>query len=319
MMENGEQFLQVDTNIYNNIDGNRIIIFGTTDGLQFLTNCDDWFMDGTFDVAPPQFAQLYTVHGLRADHHIIGCYALLRHKNRETYVRLLEEVLRLTNGVSPETVMIDFEQACIAALAVVFPDTLVYGCLFHLSQSVFRNVQVHGLQEEYLNNGEFRMNIRMMISLAFVPRDDVIQSFEALSEHCIGNEQVILDYFETNYIGEFRRGRRRDPLFPHVLWNIHRRVIDDLPRTTNMLEGWHKQFATSVSCAHPTIWKFVKVLRKDAGVQLVRIAHFVAGRPPTQQKRVYRDLNERVKTIVNDYGNRNIIEFLRGIQYNLTE
>ena len=28
------------------------------------------------------------------------------------------------------------------------------------------------------------------------------------SHQCVGNEQVILDYFETNYIGEFRIQRR---------------------------------------------------------------------------------------------------------------
>ena len=70
--------------------------------------------------------------------------------------------------------------------------------------------------------------------------------------------------------------------------------------------------------AHPTIWKFIKVIRKDAAVQQVRVAHFVAGQPSVEQKRIYKDLNNRVKTVVNDYNNRNIIDYLRGIQYNLS-
>ena len=49
-------------------------------------------------------------------------------------------------------------------------------------------------------------NIRMIPALAFVPIADTLQSFaNALAQHCVGNEQGILDYFETNYIGEFRR------------------------------------------------------------------------------------------------------------------
>ena len=93
----------------------------------------------------------------------------------------------------------------------------------------------------------------MIGALAFVPLADILQSFNVLSQHCVGNEQGILDYFETNYIGEVRRGRRRPPMFPHTLWNIHRRVVNDLPRTNNLLEGRHRQFNQCVTIAHPTI------------------------------------------------------------------
>ena len=73
ILENGELFLQHD----NENNEARILIFGTTTGLTFLTNADDWFMDGTFTVAPPQFAELYTIHGLRNGHHVVGWYAIL--------------------------------------------------------------------------------------------------------------------------------------------------------------------------------------------------------------------------------------------------
>ena len=71
--ENGEQFLQYD----NENDVERILIFGTAACISFSANSDDWFMDGTFSIAPPQFAQLYMVHGLQDGHHVVGCYGLL--------------------------------------------------------------------------------------------------------------------------------------------------------------------------------------------------------------------------------------------------
>ena len=128
-MENGDRFLRFD----NNVD-DRILIFGTDESLNFLAAADDWFMDGTFTVAPPQFVQLYTIHGLSGDHHVIGCYALLPNKTRETYVELLQQVNQLTNGFQPQSIMVDFEQACISAIPNVYPNTSVYGWLFHLSQ-----------------------------------------------------------------------------------------------------------------------------------------------------------------------------------------
>ena len=83
--------------------------------------------------------------------------------------------------------------------------------------SCYSHVQSEGLQQQYMIDEEFRANIRMIPALAFVPLADGFASFEALSEHCDGNEDRILDYFEVNCIGELRRGRRRNPLFAQSL------------------------------------------------------------------------------------------------------
>ena len=249
VLVNGEQFLLYDNN---NAEA-RMLIYGTNAQISFLAMADDWYMDGTFSVAPPQFAQLYTVHGLRNEHHVIGCYGLLPNKQQVTYTEFLRQVQRLTQGAAPTTIMIDYEIACINAIPTVYPHAIVIGCLFHLCKSVYRHVQGAALQQQYMIDEEFRANIRMIPALAFVPLADVHAAFEALSEHCDGNEDRILDYFEVNYIGELRRGRRRNPLFAHSLWNISNRVENDLPRTNNALEGWHNQFNRCFAAAHPNI------------------------------------------------------------------
>ena len=160
---------------------------------------------------------MYTVHGLRNDHHVIGCYALLPNKEAVTYTEFLQQVGRLTNAASPATIMVDYEQACINAVRQVYPQSSLVGCLFHLCKSVFRHVQSEGLQQMYMENEVFRSNVRMIPALAFVPLDDIIPAFEGLSAPCEGEEEKLLDYFEENYIGVVRRGRRRNPLFAHEL------------------------------------------------------------------------------------------------------
>ena len=175
------------------------------------------------------------------------------------------------------------------------------------------------MQQLYLDNDQFRTNVRMISALAIIPVADFVTSFEALSDHCDGdNEQGILDYFENNYIGQLRRGRRRRPLFAHTMWNISGRVADNLPRTNNALEGWHKQLNSCFAMAHPTIWRFIKVVREDATVQQIRVAHYVAGRPAPKRRRIYESLNEHISTLYADFNNRNIIDYLRGISYNLS-
>ena len=169
-----------------------------------------------------------------------------------------------------------------------------------------------------MNNEEFRNNIRVIGPLALVELDDVITAFEALSNHCGVYEQNILDYFETNYIGELRRGRRRRPLFPHGLQNVNQRVASDLPKTNNMLEGWHRQLNGSFVVANPTIWTFLKVRRTDAAVQQVHAAHYHAGQPPPKHRRLYQSVNGRIRALVADYQNRPVLDFLRGVAYNLS-
>ena len=55
----------------------------------------------------------------------------------------------------------------------------------------------------------------MISALNFVSIAEAIQVFDALSNHAGLEEQAVLDYFETNYIGELLRGRRLEPRYIH--------------------------------------------------------------------------------------------------------
>ena len=70
--------------------------------------------------------------------------------------------------------------------------------------------------------------------------------------------EEFLDYFEKTWVGEpKKRGKsidyylctfqhfnfflgvgRKKPLFDHKIWNIHDRVITNLSRSNNSVEGW---------------------------------------------------------------------------------
>ena len=47
--------------------------------------------------------------------------------------------------------------------------------------------------------------------------------------------------------------------------------------------------------------EIIKVIQKDAGVQQVRIAHFVAGLPSVEQKRVYKDVKFKNLSLLLQY------------------
>ncbi len=69
---------------------------------------------------------------------------------------------------------------------------------------------------------------------------------------------------------------------------------------------------------HPTVWKFIKKLKAEQQHRDKVIEGLVAGRAPAPKRRKYVDLNARIVTIVNDFANRNSIDYLRGIAHNLS-
>ena len=170
------------------------------------------------------FIQLYTVHGLSQGRQIVGAYGLLPNKRSETYIEFLTQIQNFTNQVNPQSVMIDFEQSMIGALDRVYPAVPQKGCLFHLSKNIYKRVHQEGLSQLYMNDDVFRTNIRMISALSFVPIADTVQAFDALCNHAGNQEQVILDYFEMNYIGELRRGR----LLAGAAAQPQRRIYSDI-------------------------------------------------------------------------------------------
>ena len=126
----------------------------------------------------------------------------------------------------------------------------------------------------------------------------MVQVFTLQCNHCGFGEQAILQYSEKTYIGELRAGVRGNLLFPHNIWNVYDRVIAGLPRTKNPVEGWHNCFQRSVSQSHANIWTFLSCLKKENTTMHFKSAHEHAGVHAAKQKRVYRQLNERIANIV---------------------
>ena len=102
-------------------------------------------VDGTFKVVPEIFYQLYIIHSIYRHHVVPVVFALLRRKNAETYKRLINEILKFAPCWLPQSIMLDFEQACIKAYETSFPNVKLSGYYFHLRQNVHRKIQVKNL------------------------------------------------------------------------------------------------------------------------------------------------------------------------------
>ena len=100
----------------------------------------------------------------------------------------------------------------------------------------------------------------------------------------------VLDYFEDNDIGRFRVNAPRGiSTFPIEFWNTFHRTDDELPKTNNVVEGWHRGFQAHVSACHLVFWKFLYVLQKEETVVRVGILQNEGDHQPPAQRRRYTD------------------------------
>ena len=53
-------------------------------------------------------------------------------------------------------------------------------CLFHFGQCLWREIQSLGLRNKYTTNDTFRMNVKKLMALAFLPVSDVTKGIQQL-------------------------------------------------------------------------------------------------------------------------------------------
>ena len=161
----------------------------------------------------------------------------------------------------------------------------------------------------------------MFQALAFVPPDKVLDAFLELMDNLDPASEEQLDewltYFEKVWIGEVKRGRRRSPLFQQSLWNVHLRVKDNLPRTNNSLEGWHRGFDMRIAITHPTKQKLIYKIRKEQDQNELLLEQLLAGMTIRPRSKKYELINIRIISIVENFDRYSILDFLRAIAHNL--
>lgn len=160
------------------------------------------FVDGTFDIAPKLFAQVYTVHALIDGRCFPMAYGLLSRKTEEIYVEFLNAVQnRLKHD--PLSITSDFEKAFVNASMKVFPKVNVFGCFFHFKQSTWRKITDLGLKVIYLKDENVRHLLKLPQAIVFIPPEDVLTGFNLIKSKVVDLKILeFYNYVEVNYIGK---------------------------------------------------------------------------------------------------------------------
>ena len=102
----------------------RVIVFGTEEGLRHLANSSRWYMDGNFAMAPNIFGQLYVIRAALGETAVTCTYALLAGKSQAIYETMFKGIetkcAQLGIDLDPLTVVADFEIVSHAVLLLMF-------------------------------------------------------------------------------------------------------------------------------------------------------------------------------------------------------
>jgi hypothetical protein len=195
--QRGERFYYDDSG-----DEKRVLLFTTKRNISQLEKHRDWYCDGTFDVSPLLFKQIFTIQTCINGKVLPLLYSVLPNKEQATYVKLFVMVKKHIK-IRPLSFNCDFELSIWNAIEEVWPGTCINGCYFHLTQNIWKHVQEEKLVTSYRNgsNLNLRTAFKRLKCLAFVPTEDVIEAFELIEEHSPAEFKPVLTYFETYYIG----------------------------------------------------------------------------------------------------------------------
>lgn len=175
-------------------------------------------------------------------------------KAKPTYREIFDILLNHQPLIKPGLIVLDFELAAVNAAKQVFAGTRIQCCNFHLRKNIIHQLAQKGLKRRYETDAIFANEIRMLLALAYVPVDSVIEAFEYFERNSqtlnpvaqSQNENIrdFMTYFVNHYIGKpKKKGGRGKPQFPLDLWNLHESTI----KGTKHHDFFYSQYSSNVN------------------------------------------------------------------------
>lgn len=124
-------------------------IFATHLMLYRLSEAKQWFIDGTFSVAPSGYMQLLIIMVYIPEYKIFypASYALMTGKSEKLYLSVFQAIINVSNQedltLKPTVIMTDFETGMSNALKAAFHinDKNLVGCYFHYTKALIKRAQ----------------------------------------------------------------------------------------------------------------------------------------------------------------------------------
>ena len=144
--------------------------------------------------------------------------------------------------------------------------------------------------------------------LAFIPLPNIEDAFYELTLYIhsvyytepifqYSKLMVIVNYFEKTYLGlgSPESDDRIPPSFPVEFWNHFDIILIDynFPRTSNMVEGFHRGFKTRVNRPKPSVQEYFRAIKEQQVTTDFHVDRLGAGLTPAKKRKTSnKDLHE---------------------------
>ena len=243
---------------------NDIIILCNKEKMKRLSGVNYILMDGTFNVAPHGFIQMYTIHGAFLDKsHFTMFYVLMRKRRADDYERLFSRLqqycvqeFNFTLFNKDRTVITDYENAVFIALRPYGCN--MQGCFFHFTQCVYRKVKQIGLSEQYkVHKSVVHLYVRLLMLSAYIKPplkgaafNDLVRSFSAedVDDDTRTKMTSVFNYFKITWL---------NGCYDVKLWSFSGTEMN----TNNICESFHSGLTTSFPyISHPNMFTFANMI-----------------------------------------------------------
>ena len=170
------------------------------------------------------------------------------------------------------------------------------------------------LLKKYRNDLQSWEYFQIISALPFLPPNLVKRGFDAASESIPDGWESFTEYVERTYI---RGNQGQSGRYKIRMWNVYDRVKNDLPRTNNSLEGWHRGVNKMLNISRPSIWRLLKFIKTELDRQSVRYNNVI--RSSEKQKRRKEQIkDENIKNLVLKFKPTNDKQKLRDYLFNIS-
>ncbi|KAG0434114.1 hypothetical protein DMUE_5293 [Dictyocoela muelleri] len=97
----------------------------------------------------------------------------------------------------PQAIIIDFEKSLYNSLQKTFINSNIFGCNFHFSQSLWRQIQSSGNATLYKRSLLFKSCLKRILSLSFFSISEASSQYFKVKKHI--EENNLSKYFENFY------------------------------------------------------------------------------------------------------------------------
>lgn len=277
-------------------DPDRILAIGDVEMLQILET-DTIYGVGTFEEV--LIFQIFTWHA-QIDNLCPPCiYFFLQRKDLETYNKMFQIFKILLPNLAPSKILVDFEESCMNAVQLIFPNAEIKGTYFHLYQTLKQEINNVGLKTEFEAVIDIKLMLKSLAVLTFVPCEDVKQVFNTLISIFPDRKEFtkIASYFLLTFIGS---ENGEDPQFPIKTWNHYETVIVNSSEAIPSLMEYHNTINSYFQHKNPSVWLLFGNIGKDIMCHKNKLKIFKL-ESPKLKKRKEEILIEKLTELVSTY------------------